>query len=241
MPLETFWVFVGLRVRGFQLRRFLPAFVIPFAIACRPAQGTKGEIGSGRSDDSITVQTPCAERVIVRNHGRADRTLRLVVSAHKPSRIAIRGYAPESGDRFSSRIFALPEGGTAGKVVEGEQSHTFDSRGRPHCARTLSDSVPDGVPPEYGRAHSLFPRNTKAAYYPGVVAVTWQPPIDTVAVNALLRSLKVSVLCRSRDVPISNCLWIDGDDAKARLAIRLADQLQKSPLVMAAGPLLQEY
>lgn len=229
------------KVRRPRLLCPLPAFVILIAIACRPARGTQGGIGSGLSDDSVAVQTPCAERVIIRNYGRADRTLRLVIGAQGPSsRIAVRGYDPEGVDGFSSRILALPEGGATGRVVEGERSHPFDSRGRAHCARTLSDSVPDGVPPEYGGAHSLFPRNAEAAYYPGVVAVTWQPPVDTVAVDALLRSLKVSVLCRSRDVPISNCLWIDGDDAKARLAIALADRLQKSPLVMAAGPLLQQ-
>jgi hypothetical protein len=206
------------------------------ALACRPTPPIRA-VAVAPLGDSLTVQVPCAERLIVRNYGDSRRDLRLTLDQDQVSRITVRG-EPNSRYGFFSRAVALPDGGAVGSIADGAWSSTFDSRRQPRCPASLGDSIASGVPIDLEGASSLFQPQHGSMHYPGLVIVTWRTPVDTAAVDAWVKENRGFYVHRDRVVPQLFVLWFDGDDPSASLAARRADALGRTSLARNARPMM---
>jgi hypothetical protein len=214
------------------------AMVLAFVSACRaPAPAT-----NAASAHPIVTQTPCAARLIVRNHGRREVELAVRMGDQPAERVRLRGLDPAWNIGFASSVLRLPDAGATGTVHAGGRTLTFDSRAQPRCPQSLKDDVPSEVPADYDIAHTLFPRNEPtSALFPGIVLVTWKAPVDSVAVDAWVRAHHGSYIAKNSVLPHTYQLWFHGDDTLATVATRLADELMRTSLVTNARPKLQIF
>jgi len=215
-------------------------------VACQPRSPALTQSGPVEAfSDSFAVTTPCAERLVMRNSKHADQRVRVDVGDGSLREVLVRRPNPDfSSQRFSSRVLALPTGGVVGRVIaHTDVAIAFDSRSAPRCATTLADASLERVPDEFGLENSLYPRGkyTGTVAYPGLVMVIWKQPVDSAAVDALLRAENAWIVARTNSIAGGFVLWFDGDDSSGRLAERKAKLLSRSPLVRNAISYAQDW
>jgi hypothetical protein len=198
--------------------------------------------GGATRPDSIELLAPCAERLILRNRSERDRRGLLSLNGRSRTRsIFIRGRDTDKNSEHASTILELQERGAAGRLTEQGASLHFDTRSLPSCWGPLPDFVPEDVSDDYMFSSALTARAPvnpgDLTWYPGVVLVSWQSPLDREGINALLRKMKASVIGSMPHAPDQEhlfnlyALWFAGDDSTASLAHNRADELERSALV----------
>jgi hypothetical protein len=215
-------------------------------VACQPRSTARTESGPiVMAHESLSAFTPCAERLVVKNSGRVDETIRVDIGYGDPPKLLVRRPNPDLKSlRFSSRVFKLPTRGVAGFVITSRDTMiAFDSRSAPPCAKSLADATPERLPDEFGLENSLYPRGkyTGRVAYPGLVMVIWKQPVDSAAADALLNAEGAWIVARTNSIAGAFVLWFDGDDSSGRLAERKAKQLSRSPLIRSAIPYVQDW
>jgi hypothetical protein len=215
-------------------------------VACQPRSTARTESGPiDAANESLSIVTPCAERLVIRISGYADQRVRVDIGDGRLRELLVRRPNPNfTSLRFSSRVLSLPARGVAGVVVTSRDTRiAFDSRSAPPCAKSLADATPERLPDEFGLENSLYPRGkyTGAVAYPGLVLVTLKQSVDSAAVDALLNAEGAWIVARTNSIAGAFVLWFDGDDSSGRLAERKATQLSRSPLVRSAIPYVQDW
>lgn len=224
-----------------QALKRLPLVTLPLVAAtllagCRFSGSADPWRSSAQAIDSLHVDTPCAERIILRSSSAAMRHLGLSAGAQTTT-VRIRGRDRDLALEFSSLVRALPMGGDTGYVSERGNRIRFDSRGKPPCVGPLPVGAQLDAPDDYKLWNSERSRDGSGAF-PGLVAIGWRHPLQRATVDSLLLALRASVIEIKEAGPgaATWCLlWFDGDDESAQLALTRVEMLRRSSAVAVAS------
>jgi hypothetical protein len=215
-----------------------PAVALLLIAADAPPQGVDAERNLRRSIDSLEVMTPCAERVIVRNHGDSARSVEIIVGDELRT-ATIRGRATNARLPFFSLLRSLPSGGAAGIVRHAGADLHFDSRGKTPCVVSIATKVPEVPPSDYMFANTERAQ-TDVGHFPGLVSVRFRQEASESSIDSLLKRLGGTILASSPQgsrIDPRFIVWFDDDDESAVLAARRALVLQRSELIAFVRPL----